>query len=147
MILTDLNHIRRYAALSPAMATAIQWLENLKDFEFELGDIELDNGVVVKPQKVALQPRDVAVLEAHERFIDIHVPLKDDETMGWAPVERMKYPRAEYDQANDFITYGDSAHSMLHVRVGQAAIFFPEDAHAPNIGLGRHHKLCIKVPV
>ena len=33
------------------------------------------------------------------------------------------------------------------IRPGQFVIFFPEDAHAPNIGIGRHKKLCIKIAV
>jgi beta-galactosidase beta subunit len=59
----------------------------------------------------------------------------------------LKYPHGEYDGERDICFYGDSATIMLHVRVGQMAVFFPEDAHAPNIGIGTHRKLCIKIPV
>lgn len=148
MILTDLKNIHRYSCLSPAMTRAIMWLdEYLRKPEFTPGVTELPDGISVKAERVAMTPRDAAVLEAHRRYIDIHVPLKGDETMGWAPVSTLQYPRTPYDENSDMATFGDAAHSLLHVRVGEAAIFFPEDAHAPNIGIGNHHKLCIKIPV
>ena len=75
------------------------------------------------------------------------MPLKGTETMGWTPVGACKHVRQAYDEENDFMTFGDSAHSLLHVKKGQIAVFFPEDAHAPNIGLGNHRKLCLKIPV
>ena len=73
--------------------------------------------------------------------------LKGTEIIGWAPVESLKHKREEYDADRDVAFYGDAAHSLLHVKVGQMAVFFPEDAHAPNIGLGNHRKLCIKIPL
>ena len=148
MILTDIDNIHRFRSISPAIAAAIDWLaENLAGLDFQPGVTELPQGICVKAESGAMTPRDAAVLEAHRRFIDIHVRVKGDETMGWAPVSSLQYPRTPYDEATDCATYGDSAHSLLHVRVGQAAIFFPEDAHAPNIGIGNHRKLCIKIPV
>lgn len=148
MILTDLSNLYRFRSISPAVAEAIDWLlANINGYDFQPGVTELPNGISVKAERVAMTPRDAAVLEAHRRYIDIHVPIKGDETMGWTPVDSLQYPRTPYDEAADFATYGDSAHSLLHVRVGEAAIFFPEDAHAPNIGIGNHHKLCIKIPV
>lgn len=148
MILTDLTNLKRYSSLSPAIAEAIEWLDaNLSGLDFQPGVTRLPNDISVSAQRVAMTPRDAAVMEAHRRYIDIHVPLKGDETMGWAPVDSLQYPRTPYDEEKDCATFGDAAHSLLHVRVGEAAIFFPEDAHAPNIGIGNHCKLCIKIPV
>ncbi|MDE6097311.1 MAG: YhcH/YjgK/YiaL family protein [Muribaculaceae bacterium] len=148
MILTDISNLYRYRNISPAVAAAIDWLDaNLATLDFQPGTTELPGGISVKAERLAMTPRDAAVLEAHRRFIDIHVPVKGDETMGWAPVNSLQYPRTPYDEDTDVATFGDAAHSLLHVRVGEAAIFFPEDAHAPNIGIGNHRKLCIKIPV
>ncbi len=147
-VITDLD---RYSSISPALATAIHWLSQFKAESFTKGKtiIGEHNGaeIYVNSEEPALIPRDMANLEAHRKYIDIHVPLKGVETIGWAPIHELKHARGAYDEEKDLIFYGDSAHSMLHVQVGQAAIFFPEDAHAPNIGLGNHRKLCIKVPI
>ena len=133
--------------LSPQLATAIEWIkEHWKD-SLPKGTIELTDGVKVNVQEPALLPRERVSLEAHRKYIDIHVPLKGTEAMGWTPTGACKHVREAYDEANDFMTFGDSAHSILHVKVGQMTVFFPEDAHAPNIGLGNHRKLCVKIPV
>lgn len=151
MILSTINDAEQFAKLSKPLATAIAWLKNYNAADFVKGAsaIDIDGGrqIIVNSSEPALLPREKVRLEAHRKFIDIHVPLKGTETMGWAPLSAMKHRNGEYDEENDIVFFGDSAHSLLHVKVGQIAIFFPEDTHAPNIGLGNHRKLCIKVPV
>jgi len=149
MILCDISNARRYAVLSPAMAEAIDWLIENRDVQFVKSCFRIgkEENIVVKCEEPHLLPLEKSELEAHKKFIDIHMPLKDVETIGWAPISAIKYPHGEYDEARDVCFFGDSATSLLHVRVGQIAIFFPEDAHAPNIGIGNHRKLCIKIPV
>lgn len=149
MILCDIQNTERFSKLSPHIDQAISWLIEHSTDDFEKGSFTIgsDGQITVKCEEPHLLPRDKTELEAHRKFIDIHVPLKDVETIGWAPVSALKYPHGEYDEERDICFFGDSATSLLHVRVGQAAIFFPEDAHAPNIGNGKHRKLCIKIPV
>ena len=151
MIVSPISEIQRYTPLSEGLAIAIDWLKNFSADQFVKGIIEIGktaNGTVIaKCEECSLIPRERAQLEAHKKFIDIHVPLKCTETIGWAPVSSMKHVREEYDEEKDIAFFGDTAHSLIHVKVGQCAIFFPEDAHAPNIGLGNHRKICIKIPV
>lgn len=130
------------------LGQAIDWLREHSADEFVKGVTEIPGtGILVKAEEPALLPREKVALEAHRRFIDIHVPIKGEEIIGWAPVDSLKHPREEYDEEKDIAFFGDASHSLLHVRPGQIAIFFPEDAHAPNIGLGNHRKLCVKIPV
>lgn len=148
MILSELTDSTPYRNISPRLAVALDWLEANRDNYPEPGtSTEVAPGITVKSEAPALVDRDKAVMEAHRRFIDIHVPLKATETIGWAPTAKMAYPKDAYDEEHDIIFFGDSAQSLLHVRPGQIAIFFPSDAHAPNIGLGTHRKLCVKILV
>ncbi len=128
--------------------TAIKWLEEHYADEFVKGVKDIDSlaGIYVKSEEVAMVPREKASLEAHRRYIDIHVPLQGAETIGWADCGKLKYSRG-YDDDKDIEFFGDAAMTALHVAPGQIAVFFPDDAHAPNIGLGNHRKLCIKIPV
>ena len=146
MIVCDITTAHRFKSLSPAIAEAIDWLQAHQGEKFDKGTIELGS-ITIKCEEPHLRTPEVAELEAHRKFIDIHVPLKSSETIGWAPVSNLKYPHGDYDDKRDICFYGDSATSMLRLRVGQIAVFFPEDAHAPNIGVGTHRKLCIKIPV
>lgn len=152
MILCCINEAKRYSAISPALAIAFEWLSNHQADEFVKGLYTVGmtpEGVEImaKCEEPALIPREKASLEAHKKFIDIQVPLKGTEIMGWAPKAFLKHLREAYNEDRDVEFFGDSAHSLLHVKVGQMVVFFPEDAHAPNIGLGNHRKLVIKVPV
>ena len=148
MILCKLTDSRKYGAISPALDTALAWLrEHDGDYPAAGTSVEIAPGITVMSQAVALIPADKARLEAHRRFIDIQMPLKSAETIGWADTADLKIPREEYDEARDVAFYGDAAQSMVHVRPGQLVVLFPEDAHAPNIGIGNHLKLVVKVPV
>ncbi len=149
MIVCDLNNADRFKGLSRGLDEALEWLCAHRDDQFEKGQqtIGTDGTITVKCEEPHLRTPEVSELEAHRRFIDIHVPLKNGESIGWAPVAGLKYRHGEYDEERDICFFGDSATSLLHMRVGQIAIFFPEDAHAPNIGVGTHRKLCVKIPV
>ena len=153
MIVCTIEDAAKYGAISPNLSLAINWLQNHCTDEFVKGTYTIGQSettgadVTVKCEEPALLPREKAALEAHKKFIDIQVPLKGTETIGWAPVRALKHIRTQYSEENDVAFFGDSAHSLLHIKVGQMAVFFPEDAHAPNIGLGTHRKLCIKIPV
>lgn len=149
MIVCDIADAQRFKCLSQSIGEAIDWLQNYKAENFEKGSVEIGEGgkIRVNSEEPHLRAPEVSELEAHRRYIDIHVPLKSSETIGWASVAGLKYPHGEYDEERDICFFGDSATILLHVRVGQIAIFFPEDAHAPNIGIGTHRKLCIKIPV
>lgn len=149
MIICDINSADRFVGLSPAIGEALKWLAGHWQDNFECGTITIgsNDDIRVNCEAPHLRTPESAELEAHRRYIDIHVPLKNKEIIGWAPLSGLKYPHDAYDESRDICFFGDSATSLVHVRVGQIAIFFPEDAHAPNIGVGTHRKLCIKIPV
>ena len=97
-----------------------------------------------------LRTGDDAALEAHQRYIDIHIPLDNPETIGWAPTDTLTHIVAPgYDVERDIAFYNDAAHTCFDVHPGECAVFFPEDAHAPNIGIPDkcHRKICVKIAV
>lgn len=146
MIVCNLEDAARYAALSERMAAAIRWLQaNAGHYPAPGTETVPADGVTVKSEAPVMVVREKARLESHRRYIDIHVPLSGVETIGWAPVSSLVNVTEPYDESRDIAFYGDSAQSMLHLRPGQIAVFYPEDAHAPNIGIGAHRKLCVKI--
>lgn len=148
MTVCDLTDAARLCALSPRMAAAVEWLMARRgDYPAAGTRTDICPGVYVNSEAPMLLPREHARLEAHRHYIDIHVPLKGRETIGWAPRRGLTFPHGEYDGERDVEFFGDSAQCMLHVLPGQVAVFFPEDAHAPNIGTGTHAKLCVKISV
>ncbi len=151
MILTTVKDATTYKGISVYLDTAIDWIIEHFNDEFVKGVYSIEcpdaTSMTVKCAEPALLPAEKATMEAHKRFIDIQIPLKGTEGMGWAPTESLKHERDGYNEVKDVTFYGDAAQCVVQVKYGQMAIFFPEDGHAPNIGLGNHRKLVVKVPV
>lgn len=106
-----------------------------------------NDSVKINSQEVEMRPLENAPLEAHRRYIDIHVPLSGAERFGWSPAEVLTPDQNGYDDENDIVFFKDQPQIVFDIYPGQFAIFFPDDAHAPIVGEGTLRKLCIKIPV
>ena len=151
MILTTVKDAGTYHGISPYLDAAIDWIQEHFSDEFVKGIYGIDCSDGTKMTVKCIEPTYVvaeeATMEAHKRFIDIQIPLEVTEIMGWSPIESAKNPRGEYNEEKDVIKFSDMSQCLFPVCYGQMAIFFPEDAHTPNIGEGAHLKLVVKVPV
>lgn len=149
MIIGSLNDTSIINHLAPAIAESLRWVidhhrDNLTDGQV----VEIIPGkVTAKYEAAAMGPSEKVRLEAHRRHIDIHIPITSEETIGWRPIVDLKNCVAPYDEDADIIFFGEAAQVLMPVLPGQFAIFFPEDAHAPNIGAGMHKKFCLKITV
>ena len=88
-------------------------------------------------------------MEAHRDFADIQIVLGGgEEKMGWKATYDCKNVLVSYNEEKDVEFYSDEADTFVTVRSGQAAIFFPTDAHQPGIAPGQHYrKIIVKVKV
>ncbi len=88
-----------------------------------------------------------ALLETHEKYIDIQLVLAGTDNMGWKPKSSCNRPTGEYTKESDAQFFSDEPNIWLSVREGAFAIFFPEDAHMPMISSSQLHKVVVKVAV
>ena len=87
-------------------------------------------------------------MEAHHDYIDIQIPLGDDEQMGWKAQVDCQSIKEEYNEGKDVEFYGDKATALFTVPAGHFAVFFPSDAHQPGIAPGKEYrKLIVKTRV
>ena len=87
-------------------------------------------------------------MEAHKDYLDIQIPLGDDEIMGWKAQVDCQEVTQEYDEGKDVEFYGDKATAKFTVPAGHFAVFFPSDAHQPGIAPGKEYrKLIVKARV
>lgn len=146
MIIGTLDNIERFRTLDSLIFTALEWAAAHVGDPFVKGSQWIvEDKVKVNSEEVAMLPRERCRLEAHRLWADIHIPLSADERIGWAPTESLRNLTEPYDEERDIAFYGDSAQVIVNVLKKQFVILFPEDAHAPNIGVGNHRKLCIKI--
>ncbi len=146
MILDILENAQRYLALHNGFAKAFEFLMRSDLKELPVGKYEIDGervyGIVSKDPG---RKKEDALLETHEKYIDIQLVLAGTDDMGWKPKSSCKHPSEEYDQQTDIQFFADKPDAWLSTDSGAFAIFFPEDAHMPLISLGPIHKVVVKV--
>ncbi len=145
MILDTLANCEKYFGAHRGFAKAFGFLREADLAHLEPGKYEIDGGdVFAMVQEPALKPVSAAKLEFHRKYIDIQYIVTGQERMGYSPLCALGHP-GEYDASRDLGFASDAPQSMLEVRPGMFAVFFPEDAHAPCLGEGTVRKVVVKV--
>ena len=148
MVLDLLENLKSYEALNPRFAKVVDFLQNTELDNLPLGRNEIcGDAVYANVMEVKPKSREEAFVELHRKYIDIHVPITADETMGYTPINEL--PCADYDSAGDAAVYpvGMPAREYVNVCKGEFAIFFPQDGHAPAITSVPLKKAVIKVAI
>ena len=148
MILDVLKNAHRYMSLNRGFAKAFEFLlrTDLKELPVDKYEIDGDR-VYAMVAKDRGRRKEDALLETHEKYIDIQLVLAGTDTMGWKHKSFCKQPAGEYDREQDLHFFADEPVSWLSVEHGAFAIFFPEDAHMPLISSGQIHKIVVKIAV
>ena len=148
MILDVLENAHRYLALNTGFAKAIEFLLRPDLKELPVGKYEIDGDrIYATVSKDLGRKKEDALLETHEKYIDIQLVLAGNDDMGWKPKSSCRQPSGEYDQKRDVQLFADEPEAWLSTESGSFAIFFPEDAHMPLISSGQLHKVVVKVAV
>lgn len=148
MILDVLENAKRYLPLHKGFAKAFEFLLHADLKELSEGRYEIDGESVyaIVAIEAGRQTKD-ALLETHEKFIDIQLVLEGTDNMGWRPKLSCKEPTGRYDEESDLQFFADKPDAWLATQSGAFAIFFPEDAHMPLISSGQIHKVVVKIAV
>ena len=147
MIVDTLENLERYSSLNPLFPEVFEVIRKTDFLNTQPGHISFQGKEYYINVDVAdLRPSSSAYPEAHDRFIDIQIPLSRSEFMGYMPRVDCSSIKSE-NKDKDISFFNDVTKSMIHVRPGMFAIFFPNDAHAPIIGEGTTKKIVVKVPV
>lgn len=148
MILDILENAKRYSTLNKGFSKAIDFLLRPDLKELPVGKYDIDGErVYAMVSGDSGRKREDALLETHEKYIDIQLVLAGTDTMGWKPKSLCKKPSSEYDQEEDIQYFSDEPDAWIATKSGAFVIFFPEDAHMPLISSGQIHKVVVKVAV
>jgi biofilm protein TabA len=146
MVIDKLENLERYVPLHPLFAEAVAFLKTTDLRAHEAGKVVLKEGeLMVNFADACPKTKEEALLETHNDFIDIQIPLSGVEVMGYTP--RTDLPEAVYNVEKDITFYEGLATNYLTVKPGMFTIFFPEDAHAPGITPDGVRKVIVKVRV
>lgn len=146
MVLTTLQDCGRIETLHPLFKKAFGYVKSHNLLDAPLGRIEVEGDALFinnsSPECVVAEKQ---VLEVHRKYIDIHILLEGEETVGWKPLADCRNVTKPYCGEDDCALYDEPAATYVTMRPGQCLIVWPEDAHAPVIGEGRIRKLIVKV--
>ena len=147
MILDSLRNKELYYPLCPRLKAAFEWLENTNTEQLQAGRHTIDGddifANVMQPQ---LKPREQAVIEVHDRYLDIQVLVTgDEEEFGWSPRHTLCKVRKQFDADSDVALYDDTPQTFYTMRKGEFCILLPQDGHAPMLGSGNVKKIIVKV--
>ena len=93
-----------------------------------------------------LRPVSEARLEAHDKYIDLQIPLSGDEYFGVKPRKECGEAK-DINGGNDIMFFDDPITETIRVKAGESITFAPDTAHAPLIGDGRIKKAIFKIRV
>lgn len=148
MILSTLQDCGRFEVLHPLFKKAFDYVKSHNLLDAPLGRIEVEGDALFinnsNPECVKAEEQ---VLEVHRKYIDIHVLLEGEETVGWKPLSDCRNETKPYNEDEDCALYDEQAATYFKMQPGQILIVWPEDAHAPVIGEGKIRKLIIKVKI
>ena len=146
MIIDKVENLKNYAQVNPLFPKVVEFIQQHDLNALELGKYEIEGkDLFVNIQMAKGKTLAEAVIETHNRMIDIQIPLSDAETFGYT--QRDQLPDAEYNAEKDITKIPDlAADSYLTCQPGMMAIFFPQDGHAPCIaGVPEIKKAIFKV--
>ncbi len=146
MILDSLSNSKRVECLHPRFAKAFEYLKTTDFSKLEDGRHEIDGDeIFVTIASYIGKEKKNAVIETHQKYIDIQAILVGVEKIGWKPESELRDISIPYDDPRDIIFYIDRPTTYCKIYPGQFAIYFPEDGHAPGIGHGCIRKVVVKV--
>jgi YhcH/YjgK/YiaL family protein len=147
MILDSIHRLRRYAHVIPHWDVLEPFLARTDLATLEPGTIELmDRDVYVIVADDAPRP-DKPLLEAHRRYIDIQLAVVGAFDVHWHPLAACTEEAKPYDEVNDYLLMSDKPSQTVTLVPGLAAVFFPDDAHAPQPPAVATTKIVCKVAV
>lgn len=145
MIIDVLTEAGRYECLHPLFEKVFEFLKQRQVAELPDGKHELQGDHLFVIVLRNGDSKSDYKLEAHLRYVDIHVVIKGEDTLGWKPLSSCVSPIGIYQEKEDHILFADTDFIKFSLSEGMFAVFFPEDAHVPLLETKQLHKLVFKV--
>ena len=143
MIIDLLDNFEKYISLNPLFKEVLTFVQSTNLNELETGKhLIKGEDLFVNVQEAKGKTPDEAVLETHQKMIDIQIPISGDESFGYLPCSEL--PEMEYNEFNDMTLYpGVPSRDIITCKKGMFVIFFPLEGHAPCISAQTEFKKMI----
>jgi YhcH/YjgK/YiaL family protein len=146
MILDHLTNEQAFAVL-PDWPQIVTFLQDPDILTCEAGRYDLDGERLYAIVADDVHTNKANPLEAHRRYIDVQVAVRGSFVVQWKALQDCTSPLQAYDAEKDMLLMADEATTTLTLVPGIAAVFYPEDAHAPQPPAESVRKVVFKVAV
>ena len=149
MIIDTLENWPKYFRSNDVWRQAFEYLASLTA-DAEPGEMTsiLDDRLRARVMRYATMSPEQAVLEAHDKHVDIQMSLVNAECIDWFPRAGLT-PKCAYDPGADAIFFERPDFTPVRVfnRPGVFTVLFPQDAHSPQLTPGQAPEMVTKVVV
>lgn len=137
MILSNLKNRAWLETLHPLMPRLFEFLEQTDVRTLPAGIHEIvGRDLYINNQfPTDLFTKENAPIEVHRKYMDVQILFQGTEMMGWKPLEEIEAWRGEYDEEKDVRFSDERCEHYVTLKAGELTVFFPEDGHAPLIGV------------
>lgn len=148
MIIDNIKNASLYYNVHKRFKKAFDFLETIDFNNCNEGKFEVEgNNIKSIISTNKLKDKNNALLETHQKYIDIHIPISDSETFGWKSAKKLENSTDNYDSDKDFELFRDTPTTYFTISPGEFVIFLSDDAHAPLIGIGELKKIIFKIAI
>lgn len=135
MIIDRLDCLGKYTAIRPEIAEIVTRFAATVNAATELKKYSLyDERVFALVQEYTPRGLDTASVEAHHRYIDIHVPVYGEELICYCPVENLELIKDLTPESDDVLYQFDPLTALnMCVHPGYFVWFNPEEGHVPGL--------------
>ncbi|TVZ57533.1 YhcH/YjgK/YiaL family protein [Flavobacteriaceae bacterium MAR_2010_105] len=149
MIVEKLKNATLHLGLNERINKAISYIQTTDFSQLEVGRYDIE-GKCIYALVFEYETNSIneGYLEAHKKYIDVHYIVEGGEGVGFAALDKQEAIEA-YNVDDDYTLFkGD--YSLISLKKGMMAIFFPDDLHKPGIKtekFSRVKKVVVKVKV
>lgn len=150
MIKDNIKNYKNYLGISENLDKGFEYLLNMDFLAVDCGRYYvLDEKLFANVDKYKTKPADDGKFEAHKKYIDIQYIVKGFEKIGYGEISDFS-EITKYDEKKDivFLKEKNCKHDFIRIKEGDFAVFFPQDAHMPQISdeeISEIKKVVIKV--
>lgn len=130
MIFDNLENIDKYSIVTPEIS---EFIKNL-NVNTPCGRHELSDKAYANVEEYSTRGALECNLESHRKFIDIQILVSGEERIDFINIDGLKVLES-YDCVKDIIFYKKPKTELnsIYLNGRNFAIFYPNDAHAPQI--------------
>lgn len=146
MIVDSVKGFEKYTRLHERFGKVYEYIRKTDLSALAVGEYEIDGkDIYCKIDQGPAKEFENAKLEMHDVYIDIHILLEGNETIGFRDRGRTIGDNQSYDEIRDIAFIEEEPEVYVNLGVDNIVICFPSDAHAPMLGKGEIKKAIIKV--